>query len=92
MIDGSSPLSIVAAGSENRDMPCFPILDEDGNVVGSYRGLPMDKAGQKALLALVRAVIRDHEGQDPDGAVAARQEAAIARVRERSRRLRGEPD
>lgn len=65
------------------------LTDKDGNVIAAWCGDPLDDEGQAAMVALVDAVRRHHEQQDPDGTLGARQEAAIARIRERVRSLRG---
>lgn len=70
-------------------MHCEPIRDASGEVVAIARvSDDLTDEGRAALTALVEAVRRD---MDADPSIGARQEAAIARVRERVR-LRGEAD
>ena len=69
---------------------CRPLLDDDGQVIASVRGAePLSPEAQAAMRELVAAVIR-MEQADPDrDEKAARQAAAMERVRERNARLRG---
>ena len=68
---------------------CHLVYGEDGTVIASYHGQPLDERGVEAMRALVAAARRLADEQDPDGLMAERQAAAIERVRERARRLRG---
>lgn len=65
------------------------IRDDDGEVAAAYCGQPLDEEGQAAMLDLVAAARRRMEADDPDGTLGERQAAAIERIRERARRLRG---
>jgi hypothetical protein len=66
---------------------CRPVLDDDGALIATYHGGPMDERGQAAMRALVAAV-QQCEAANPDPDRGERQAAAIARIRERAARLR----
>ncbi len=61
------------------------LYDDDGNVIAAWCGEPLDERGQEAMRALVAAALKDF-GDDPD--LVRRQHEAVARIRERNRRLR----
>lgn len=75
---------------------CVPVVDDAGQVIAHARVSPdLDERGREALLNVVQAAIRlqaERDAADPEAAAerGRRQEAAIARVRERARRMRGE--
>ncbi|GGN39799.1 transcription elongation GreA/GreB family factor [Actinoplanes campanulatus] len=77
---------------------CVPVVDADGQVIAHAHVSPdLDERGQQALVSVVEAVRRlaaEEEAADPEGAAekGRRQEAAIARIRERVRRARGEAE
>lgn len=78
----------------NADEVCIPLVDDDGQFVGHARVSPdLDERGRQALLSVVAAARRlmaEQDAADPDAAVerGRRQEAALARIRERARRMR----
>jgi hypothetical protein len=76
---------------------CVPVVDNAGQVIGHARVSPdLDGRGREALLHVVQAAQRlqaERDAADPEAAEerGRRQRAAIGRIRERARRLRGEP-
>ena len=79
------------------DHVCVPLVDGSGAVIGRVRVSPdLGVEGQRALVGLVEAAVRwqaERDAADPEGAAArqARWAAGQIRIRERNRRLRGEP-
>lgn len=79
----------VAAVTELQHV-CMPLVDDDGQVVARVRASPdLDERGRQALLNVVAAARRlmaEQDAADPEAAAerARRQEAAIARIRERA--------
>lgn len=75
---------------------CVPVVDNAGQVIGHARVSPdLDERGREALLALMTAAQRlmaEEDAADPEAAAerGRRQAAAIARVRERNARIRGQ--
>lgn len=71
---------------------CRPLVDDNGQIVASVRGAgELSDEGRRALLDVVAAAHRlEAELDAADPGRAARQEAAIQRIRERGRRWRGE--
>ena len=71
---------------------CVPLVDDDGEVVASIRmSGDMGEERRRAFLALVAASRRLHEAEmERDPGIALRQAAAVARNRERLRRIRGD--
>lgn len=80
------------------DHVCVPVVDDNGEVLGHARvSRDLDKRGQQALLNAVQAARRlmdEEDAADPEAAEerGRRQAAAIARIRERVRRARGETE
>lgn len=74
----------------------MPVVDDDGTVLGHALAFPdLGEEGERALLAVVQAAIRlmqEEDAADPVGAAerAERQASAVARIRARGRRWRGE--
>jgi hypothetical protein len=82
----------VSGVADPEGMRCVPVVDDDGQVVASVRmtGV-MDERFRRAMLDVVAAAMRaDAELDAADPGRAARQEAAVQRIRERGRRWRGE--
>jgi hypothetical protein len=72
------------------DHVCQPVYDESSALTAVVHGSPdMSDATRAALAELVEAAKRRFAEDDADGQISARQEAAMERVRERNRRLRG---
>jgi hypothetical protein len=78
------------------DHRCETVVDSDGTVLGHARVSPdLSDEGRGHLVEVMKAAIRlmaEEDAADPEGAAerGRRQQAAIARVRERARRLQGE--
>ena len=77
------------------DHRCVPVTDKSGEVIARARVSPgLGEDGMRALRALITAAKRmqaERDAADPVGAAerTRRQQEAIARIRERVRRLRG---
>ena len=75
---------------------CVPVVDGAGRVLGHARVSPdLDERGRAALLNVVQAarrLVAEQDAADPEAAAerGRRQAAAIARIRGRVRRRRGE--
>lgn len=75
---------------------CVPVVDDAGQVIAHARVSPdLGERGREALLHVVQAAIRlqaERDAADPEGAAerGRRQAAAIARVRERTERMRSQ--
>lgn len=69
---------------------CVPLVDDDGQVVASVRvSGDLDEVSRRHLLNIVAAARRmDAELDAADPGRAARQQAAMERIRERGRRWR----
>lgn len=72
-------------------MRCEVITDDSGEVIAVARVSPdLSETGRAALMELIAAARRQFEADmAADPTIAERQAAAMARIRERSRRLRG---
>lgn len=76
---------------------CETVVDSDGTVLGHAHVSPdLSDEGRLALAEVMKVAIRLQEQQDaadPEGAAdrADRQQRAVGRIRDRARRLRGEP-
>lgn len=72
---------------------CEPLLDDDGQIIAVARvSDDITDEGRAALRSLVDAARRQFEADlAADPSIGERQAASIARIRERNRRLRGEP-
>lgn len=77
---------------------CELVVDDDGTVLGHARVSPdLGERGRRALVELMKAATRlmaEEDAADPEAAEerGRRQQAAIARIRERARRRRGDAE
>jgi hypothetical protein len=72
------------------DERCRPLVDDSGEVVASVRSVSeLDERGRTAMLEIVAAARKlDAANETPERR--GRQAVAIARIRERAARIRGE--